>query len=63
MGRFTFKGWQEGVVDVDGAHGIARAELLAEDLHVPGQHYQVHAQLLQQRLYLCLLQYSMNATS
>ena len=51
----TFKGRQEGVVDVDGAHGITRAEVLAEDLHVSGQHYQIYAQLLQQRLYLCLL--------
>lgn len=51
----TFKGGQEGVVDVDGMLGVPRAEVLAEDLHVPRQHKQVYIHLLQQRFNLRLL--------
>src|SRR5699024_2665817 len=33
---------KEGVVDVDDAARHLRAQLLGEDLHVTGQHHQVH---------------------
>ncbi len=51
----TFKGRQEGVVDVDGMLGMPRAEVLTEDLHVPCQHEQVYIHLLQQGFNLRLL--------
>ena len=31
------KCWEEGVVDVDGVSGMAAAEPLRKDLHVPAQ--------------------------
>lgn len=34
------------MVDVDGAHGMAAAELGAEDLHVPSQHQEIYAEFL-----------------
>ena len=51
----TFKGRQEGVVNVDGMLGMPRAEVLAKYLHVPRKHEQVYVHLLQQSFNLRLL--------
>eukprot|EP00166_Cyanidium_caldarium_P000986 ctg_1452.g334 len=58
VGSASFKRWQEGVVDVDGAVGVPLAVAPAQNLHVSGERHGVDGVLVEQQLFdapLCLL--------
>src|SRR5437867_12910389 len=43
------EGREEGVMDVDDAAGVRGQELRPEDLHVAGEHHELHGALTQDR--------------